>query len=840
MIINAKMAGKGYNLHHIGVVAQLVERSVRNAEVRGSTPLGSTIAANVKVIIMPMENYSESDTRAKLITPALWRRGWTEDMIRREETLGAIMADEQGAYRSDKKRTDYVLRVIAKDGAQPVAVALIEAKRSDNSPGAGMEQVKRYAKLQNVPFAFSSNGYQFVGYDETTGKTTAAENIAHFPKPEELRRRYEEYIGCSLGDECAKALITKYAAGEGARRYYQDAAIRAALEKIAAKEKANESPRVLLSLATGAGKTFIATQLLKRLNDSGKMRRALFLCDRDALRKQALGAFRDVFGNDTEEAKHGSDGGNIAENARIHIATYQTLGISGEEEDDKSFAEEHYPQNHFSHIIIDECHRSAWNKWSAILHRNPKAVQIGLTATPRNIKNDEGEDKQISANNHKHFGEPVYAYSLPQGAADGYLALCHIRKANINLDNTGVSMEELMKHKPVNYLTGEPLTEEQLKRVYEDRHFEGKLVLPDRIDMMCEHLFGMLSFHGGSPRQKTIIFCVSDIHAQLVAAKMNNLYATWRKQNNEEESDPYAFCCTAASDGNKALPDFRGEGRHHFVATTVDLLSTGVDIPRLRNVAFFKYVNSPISLHQMIGRGARTDIKTDKLDFAVYDYTDATRLLGKDEWQAPKGGDSKRRNKPQQTTIPTATGFAVSIADTGEYVWVEEEDGTQLRLSAEEYRKRLAQRLLQKIKTADGLRSAWVIPQERSALLKFLADDKCAPEVLRALSDMKQYDDYDILASAAYGVLPQTRKERAEIFGDKNAEWLKFFPQESAQTLLALASLFARGGIGELENRAAFDTESVRKAGGLAALQNTPGKKPAELITETKRRLFAA
>ena len=785
------------------------------------------------------ERYSEADTRAKLIDPALHKCGWNEDMIRREETAGAILTDDEGAFRSDQKRADYTLRVFAKDGAQPVAVALIEAKRNTDSPGAGLEQCKRYARRFNVPFVYSSNGHRFVEYDNTTKQTSEAREMAHFPAPGELRARYEDYCGFSLDDDCAKPLSTPYDGGESARRYYQDAAIRAALEKTALAAKDGRPARALLSLATGSGKTFIATHLLKRVDDAKQMKRALFLCDRDSLRAQALAAFRRVFGNDAEAVRIDDSGRNIAEFARVHIATYQTLGISGEEE--KSPGAKHYPENHFSHIIIDECHRSAWNKWSEILRRNPKAAQIGLTATPRKIgANEDDDNREINDNNIKHFDEPVYEYSLTQGAEDGYLALCRIETADINLDNTGVTLDELMAHNPVNYLNGEPLTREQLKKVYEDRHFEGKLVLPDRVEAMCRHLFNALAKSRHGPCQKTVVFCVSDIHTQLVAAKMNNLYAEWCEQNNAAAKEPYAFRCTSDSDGNKELPDFRGETNHHFIATTVDLLSTGVDIPRLRNVVFFRYVKSPIALHQMIGRGARIDEPSGKLDFVVRDYTDATRLLGKDDWKPPKGGGGKRRKKSGETAIPVAEGFEVRVADTGDYIVVEDEDGKPLRLSAEKYRERVARRLLQEVKSADDLRAKWIAPAMRKELLKFLADEQCSPKVLRALPDMKPFDDFDILAELAYGALRRTREERAEMFGGKNEEWLNNLPPKAAQTLRVFAFLFAQGGVDELENTDAFQTGEVKEAGGMQALKEVPGAQPAELIHEAKRRLFAA
>jgi len=327
---------------------------------------------------------SESDTRAKLIDPAIHARGWTEDLIRREETAGAIEIVDGKPRKQAKGRVDYTLRVKVNPETQPVAVALIEAKAENLPPTHGLEQAKLYAscKRLNVPFVFSTNGHLFVEFDRNTGITSKARPLSDFPSPADLRARYEGTVGFSLADPAAAPLLARYPGGEATRRYYQDAAIRAVLEKIARCEKTGQAKRALLSLATGSGKTFIAVQILRKIADAGKLRRALFVCDRDELRSQALGALQNAFGTDAAEVYRDPDGRNHARNARIHIATYQTLDVDTEE-GAANFLTTYYPPDYFSHIVIDECHRSAWGKWSQVLTRNPNAVQIGLTATPR-------------------------------------------------------------------------------------------------------------------------------------------------------------------------------------------------------------------------------------------------------------------------------------------------------------------------------------------------------------------------------------------------------------------------------------------------------------------------
>jgi len=248
-------------------------------------------------------NFNEADTRAKLIEPAIHRRGWTEDLIRREQTAGTVEIINGKARRRSRGRIDYVLRVKVNVDTQPVALALIEAKKESLPPGHGLDQAKGYSECKrlNVKFVFSSNGHQFVEFDCFTGLTSVPKPIADFPAPAKLRARYEQGIGFTLTSPVARPLLQPYPGGEGTRRYYQDAAIRAVMEKIARCEIDRLPKRALLSLATGAGKTFIAVNLLKRISDAGQLTRALFVCDRDELRTQALKAFQNVFGSDAAE-----------------------------------------------------------------------------------------------------------------------------------------------------------------------------------------------------------------------------------------------------------------------------------------------------------------------------------------------------------------------------------------------------------------------------------------------------------------------------------------------------------------------------------------------------------
>lgn len=798
---------------------------------------------------------SEADTRAKLIDPAIHSRGWTEDLICRETTLGAVEIIAGKARRRSGGRTDYTLRVRVTAESQPVALALLEAKKDTLPPGRGLDQAKGYlrASQHNVQFVFSSNGYLFVEFDRSTGMTTSPRPLSEFPSPNDLRARYETIMGFSLEAPVAKPLLTRYAGGEGQRRYFQDAAIRAVLEKVAQSAAQGRQPRALLSLATGTGKTFIACHLLKRIADAGQLKRALFLCDRDELRTQGLKAMQGVFGADAAEVYEEDGGRNHAKNARVHIATYQTLGID-REDGDPSFLFRHYPEHYFSHIVIDECHRSAWGRWSVVLTRNPNAVQIGLTATPRQIKCGEDTpearvDAEVTSDNLKYFGEPVYEYGLAQAMEDGYLAACEIQLAQVNLDATGVTAADIIARNPRNANTGQPLSAAEIAAVYEKTDFESSLLLPDRVNAMCYDLFSQLlaSDPQRGPLQKTIIFCARDRHADDVSAAMNNLYAQWCKQKGVARKDPFAFKCTAAGYGNDALPDFRGSASSHFIATTVELLTTGVDVPGVRNIAFFRYMKSPISFYQMIGRGTRIDEPTGKLMFTVYDDTGATRLFGMPFVSRPKGpegpegppgpGGGEGPGPPPPIPPVIVDGFEVAVNSLGQFI-VAPVGGQAMPVAIDDYRAGLSARLIAECPTIEDFRARWVNPPDREEMIELIVGAGYSPSVLRMVEHMDDYDLYDVLADLAYRLAPRTRESRTLAFRYKHASWLTAMPAPATRAIEAIADQFAIAGTEGLENPLIWQTPEVVAAGGLQAL--AAAGEPRMILRETKERMFAA
>jgi type I restriction enzyme R subunit len=789
-----------------------------------------------------MGGYNEADTRAKLIDPALHSRQWIEIVKEEQRSDHGEIQREQSGIRIDifdgkpikrgKGRVDYLLRMYCGEHDQPLTLAFVEAKKEKLPPTQGLEQVKEYARRYAVKFVYSTNGHQFVEYDATTGKTTDPRPMTEFPAPTELRARWFAAVG--LDAEKIAPLLTAYSVAGDRPRYYQDAAVRAVLERVALADAGKERKRALLSLATGAGKTSIAVGILQRLSDAGELKRALFLVDRDELREQAQTRFHNVFGADAKIVGEDDKGNNVAKNARIHIATYQSLGIH--EAGDAAFLRKHYPENHFSHVLIDECHRSAWGTWSEALTRNPEAFQIGLTATPRQLGGTR-EDEKISADNLHHFGEPVYEYSLAQGIEDGYLAPCEIKQGRVSIDEKTLLKKEVLDHKAKRADTGKRAQTHEVRDHYSAKDYDAKLQIPERVIAMCDDLFKYLLETGG-PEQKTIIFCAADAHADRVASRLNNLYADWCMANSRARAEPYAFKCTSLSEGNKMIEDLRGTMSSWFIATTVDLLSTGVDVPCVRNIVFFRYLESAIVFHQMVGRGTRIDEASGKLMFRLYDYTNMIRLFGQDFITPPprKGSEAGGDNDDTEPTL-VAGGFTVKVNPGGHFV-LGQKDGKLAPIAYEEYKKKLTERLKSEAASLAEFRKRWITPTDRQELMRALVSAHGSPTLIQMVDAKQDYDLYDVLAELGYALKPRKRLDRSLAFRFKNESWLDSISPKAKAVILGIAGQFEMSGTEALESREIWRIPAIQAAGGIEALKALG--RPNDALRDTKSRLFSA
>jgi type I restriction enzyme R subunit len=571
---------------------------------------------------------NEADTRAKLVDPKLHESGWREEMIERDKpiTRGRIL-NETGD-RAKPKKPDYILYYPDKSG---IPIAVIEAESEAKSSLDGMQQAKEYREMLEVPFAYSTNGHEIEEFDWFSKKQIP---IERFPSPEELWGRYVEQRGPKPVEVEDPLLYPYYPFPDKLIRYYQEVAVRKIIEAIL-----NGKKKLLLTMATGSGKTYVAFQATWKLFKTKKIRRVLYLVDRVFLREQAYQQFS-PFGDAREELVETKE---INKNKDIYFATYQTLYS---ERNGKRIYE-HFEPDFFDMVIIDECHRSGWNRWHEILRHFSKAIHFGMTATP---KRDDNIDT------YAYFGEPVYSYPMSRGIEDGFLAPFEIRRIFTNIDKSGkLSISEAVSFgAKIEVPPGVELKEE-----YSAREFEREITVPERTKLIAGHIAKILESTG--PKNKTVIFCVSQSHAAEVAKEMNNYFAPRFGVDN------YAVRVVAEEqDSHKNIKKMRdSETDFPVIATTVDLLSTGVDIPPVKNIVFLQYINSKVVFHQIIGRGSRIDEASKKFAFRIIDFTGASRLI--DDWDIPSPESGETARGPfdyflKCQVIDAETGLGISNA----------------------------------------------------------------------------------------------------------------------------------------------------------------------------------
>jgi type I restriction enzyme R subunit len=802
---------------------------------------------------------NEQETRFHLIDPVLRLKGYDDPQRIRLETPAPVEpTGPKGRRRKGPGRTDYLLCVQAGQMPKPLPVAVLEAKKESEDPLKGMQQAKGYAdcKRFDVKYVFATNGHLYGEYDLTTKLQSGPTPLPDFPPHPDLTARYAKDTGIDIAKPEAEILFQLDSPAWSKSRYYQDAAIRAAFEKIIQCHQHGEAPRILLSLATGAGKTIIATNLLWRLSQAGQLPKpALFLCDRDELREQAYTKLKAAFGDNARIVKT-ENGKNAAQNARVHIATYQTLGIDDQSEgkDFASFLTDHYGLDAFSIIIIDECHRSAWGKWSEVLKRNPNAIHIGLTATPRKLHEDKSaptDDQEISASNLRYFGEPVYEYTLIQAQEDGYLAACEIVKRKPSIDNRIFTKEEILKAGVKDIRTGKLLTADDLtKDEYTGKDFDDDLFIELRTPAMCADLFQLLCQNGG-PEQKVIIFCNREIHADRVVQQMNNLYVRWCREKGQEPKDYYAFKCMAGTNnGADMIEPMRGSSERAFIACTVDLLEAGVDIERLNAVVFFRYLQSSIKFYQMVGRGTRIHEETQKYKFWLYDYTGVTNLFGTEfisrpprprPGPGPEGGPEGGPDGGPEgggddgPSVGEIGGQSVIINPEGRFILCLR-DGRDTPVPVDEYRREMIQRVLSEAHSLSDFRTLWIETQRRRQLIEHLLGADLNPETIREIDQMREFDLFDFFGHHGYKARALRQHERGELYLSNNESWFASMDPNAAAVLRSFGNQFSFGGTDALETSTLWEVPEIRSAGGLDALRVLGA--PSQVMYEAKGRLF--
>lgn len=558
---------------------------------------------------------SEAEVRRDLIDPKLEQAGWVDELVDREYLYfrGRVRLIGEDTVQDVPQYADYVLR----DRPDGLPLAVLEAKDEDHSPGAGLQQAIAYATDIGALFALSSNGQGIVQQNLSTHEVT---NLDVFPSPEELRDLTQSQrplrastVTASNGEEVANPLLEPAASapgGGGGLRYYQEAAVTAAIEQAIAGKR-----RALLSLATGTGKTFIACNVAWKMTRTGWAKKVLFLADRVSLRDQAFNEFG-VFG----DARGVISSDALPLQRDIHFGIYQTLYASTEE----GRLYQNYDPEYFDLIIVDECHRSGYGDWAQILEHFGSAFHLGLTATPKRSDSIDTYEFFASENRDAEGNpQPAYEYSLGRGIDDGFLATYRVYRIQSSLDRTGLHIEDEVS-RGADLLVPEGATVDD---VYQMTQYEREIVIPDRTRTLCEHLAERMLSLGIN--DKTIIFCVNMEHADLVRQEMQRLLGPLASKQLYA-----ARIVSEERDAQTMLEEFQSsQSSQPVIATTVDLLSTGVNVPSLRNIVFMKPVGSPSLFKQIIGRGSRIDPVTEKSFFRIIDYTNASRLF--DDWDLP-------------------------------------------------------------------------------------------------------------------------------------------------------------------------------------------------------------
>ena len=599
---------------------------------------------------------NEADTRAQLVDPKLKAAGWRDTQVTREffyqqdysYTRGQIYLVGDEVRRRRPKRVDYLLRY-----TESFPIAVVEAKAEDEPPEAGLEQAKGYAKDLGVPFAYATNGHLILEYDFFTKSTRELER---FPSPEELWDRWVRNTGLTDVGDVAKVAeareVYRPEAAQARRRnpllhpycpeslcgkrpyYFQEVAIREVIKRMVRGQR-----RILLTMATGTGKTFVAFQVAWKLIKSGWLNRlhperpgrVLFLADRIVLRNQAYNTFS-PFADGAQDPRHLIEGHPPNLNRDLYFGIYQTLW-SEDEAGRRLF--EKFPPDFFDLVIVDECHRSGFGTWREILDHFSGAVHLGMTATPKQDENIDtyayfcSEEPEVHIDPERPergtWRPPAYQYSLGQGIEDGFLATYKVHRVRTTVDATGLHLREAIEQGAEVFIPEDV----EPREVYRTPQFEREITLPDRTREMVRHLAGLLRRFG--PMEKTMVFCVDMEHARLVARLLQDEFSDLGYDN-------YAvpIISEEGEEARRWLEDFAdSEKRTPVVATTAELLSTGVDVPACRNIVFMKTLSSPVLFKQIVGRGSRVDQITGKYWFRIIDYTGATRLF--DRWDRPPG-----------------------------------------------------------------------------------------------------------------------------------------------------------------------------------------------------------
>ena len=687
---------------------------------------------------------NEAETRAEHIDPALKAAGWgvvEGSRVLREYRITQGRLEGHGR-RAKAEIADYILVY------RNTKLAVIEAKAWDEQLTAGVAQAKSYAGKLDIRFTYSTNGQGIYGIDMREG---AEAELPHYPSPDELW--YRTFAQANAWRDRFAAVPFEDRGGYFQGRYYQDIAIERVLEAIAAGKQ-----RILLTLATGTGKTFIAFQIAWKLfhsrwnlsREPSRRPRILFLADRNILADQAYNAFS-AFPEDALVRIAPEDirkKGLVPKNGSLFFTIFQTFMSGPPKDGEPSLYFGEYPPDFFDFIVIDECHRGGANdesSWRKILDYFAPAVQLGLTATPK---------RQDNVDTYKYFGEPVYVYSLKEGINDGFLTPFKVKQISTTLDEYVYTPDDRLIEGMVE--SGKRYTEPDFNKIIEIKEREA-----NRVKLFMEMI---------DQREKTLVFCATQDHALAVRDLVNQM---------KTSRDPN-YCQRVTADdgalGEQHLRDFQdNEKTIPTILTTSQKLSTGVDARNIRNIVLMRPINSMIEFKQIIGRGTR--LYDGKDYFTIYDFVRAYQHFSDPEWDGeivPEEPDVPRvpvvRDPPREfEPAPRPQKIKVKLADGKARIiqhmvattfW--HPDGTPM--SARQFLEMLYGKLPEFFKNEAELRVLWSAPDTRAKLLQGLAEKGFGKEQMAEMQkiiDAEKSDLFDVLAHVAYALQPLTREERA-------------------------------------------------------------------------------
>ena len=748
------------------------------------------------------KDLSERDICSKFISPALEKAGW--DMLTqiREEvsfTDGRIYVKGNLTTRGKRKRADYILY-----HKPNIPIAIIEAKDNKHSVNDGIQQGLDYARILDIPTVYSSNGDAFYEHDRTCSDGNIEKEISldNFPSPQELWQRYKKYKGIQTEEQERISSQDYFFDGSGRTpRYYQQIAINRTVEAIAKGQS-----RILLTMATGTGKTYTAFQIIHRLWKSGTKKRILFLADRNALIDQTKrGDFRH-FKNKMTVVKHKQ----IDKSYEIYLALYQ--GLTDYNEDNDAYRE--FSPEFFDLIVIDECHRGSAaedSAWREILNYFNSATHIGLTATPK-------ETETVSST--EYFGEPLYTYSLKQGIQDGFLAPYKVLRVGLNVDLEGWRPELGKTDK-------QGLVVED--RIYNRKDFDKNLVIDERTQTVADKVTEFLK--KTDRFDKTIIFCADIDHAQRMRSAIANANSDLMANNSK-----YVMQITGDNqEGKRELDNFiNPEEDYPVIATTSKLMTTGVDAQTCKLIVLDSNIGSMTEFKQIIGRGTRINEEYGKSFFTIMDFRNVTDLFADPDFDGDpvrikelddtdefdtyeeeikdadevvdEDGDAVIFDPiPQEPEITTGGDIipeprpkyyvnGVNVAVLNERVQYMDGNGKLITGSLRDYTR---QKVREHFASLDDFLNEWNSAERKQAIIDELTEQGIVFENLKeAIS--KEMDIFDLICHTAFDQPPLTRTERAN--NVKKRDYFTKYGEHAKKVLEALLDKYADEGIENIED----------------------------------------